>query len=317
MQDTRPDHAAAPAIALELVGPACRRDMPAVSEWSASEYRCPGCSATYRIVGGVPRFVASDDYAHTFTFEWLRHRQTQLDAGPDGISERTFRHKTGLVPADVAGRLVLDAGCGMGRFAEVVSRWGGVCVGVDLSRAVEAAAENIGTRPNVFLAQADLRRLPFRDETFDVIYSIGVLHHTPDCAASFRGLLRYLRPGGTIVVWLYAKDDSMWMRTADVYRRATIHMPPRLLYALSHLAVPMYYAYRIPVLGRGLRALLPLNAQPDPSWRVLDTFDWYSPRYQSKHTYPEVYRWFQDAGLQNIRVLDAPIALSGVKPRGA
>jgi SAM-dependent methyltransferase len=312
MQGLRSTHA--PAGAVELACPQCRRDIPPVVEWGATGYACERCGATYRVVGGVPRFVTSDDYAHTFTFEWLRHRQTQLDAGADGISERTFRQKTGLVPEDVAGRLVLDAGCGMGRFAEVVSRWGGTCVGVDLSRAVEAAAENIGTRPNVFLAQADLRRLPFRENMFDIIYSIGVLHHTPDCASSFRALLPYLAPGGTIVVWVYAQDDSLWMRTADLYRRATVRMPPRLLYSLSHLAVPMYYAYRIPIVGRGLRAVLPLNARPQAAWRILDTFDWYSPRYQSKHTYPEVYRWFHDAGLERIRLLDESVAVSGVKP---
>jgi len=43
----------------------------------------------------------------------------------------------------------------------------------------------------------------------------------------------------------------------------------------------------------------------DPKWRVLDTFDWYSPWYQSKHTYEQVFRWFEGCGLEDLRVIEA------------
>jgi hypothetical protein len=48
--------------------------------------------------------------------------------------------------------------------------------------------------------------------------------------------------------------------------------------------------------------------------RVLDTFDWYSPKYQSKHTYEQVFRWFEDCGLDSLRVLHTPVAVRGRKP---
>ncbi len=63
-----------------------------------------------------------------------------------------------------------------------------------------------------------------------------------------------------------------------------------------------------------LRYLLPVSNHPDWRWRVLDTFDWYSPRYQSKHTYEEVFRWFESEGLISNRVLGYPIGVSGEKP---
>lgn len=252
-------------------------------------------------------------YVDNFSFEWLRHRRTQLDAGPGGESERTFRQKTGLGPEDVRGKLVLDAGCGMGRFAEVVSRWGAQVVAVDLSRAVEAARENLAGRDNVLICQADVRRLPFREGQFDFIYSIGVLHHTPDCEQAFRGLVRYLAPGGTIVIWLYEADGRFWERCSHFYRRLTVRMPPRLLHRLCYAAVPAYYLFRIPVIGRLLWTVLPMSQHPHPEWRVLDTFDWYSPRYQSKHTYPEVEGWFQSEGLTDIKRLQTPVAVSGIK----
>ena len=53
---------------------------------------------------------------------------------------------------------------------------------------------------------------------------------------------------------------------------------------------------------------------PEYDSRVLDTFDWYSPRYQSKHTYPEVSRWFREAGLERVEPLDPETAVRGRKP---
>ena len=53
---------------------------------------------------------------------------------------------------------------------------------------------------------------------------------------------------------------------------------------------------------------------PDRRWRILDTFDWYSPWYQSKHTYEEVFRWFESCGLQDLRVIEQPIAVQGRRP---
>ena len=301
---------------LALVCPRCRLELPPLEAWTAERVACRGCGAGYRIEGGIPRFVESDGYAANFSFEWLRYRTTQLDGAEGGESERTFRQKTGLRPEDVRGKRILDAGCGMGRFAEVVSRWGGRVVAVDLSRAVEAARANLSGRDNVLVMQADLSRLPFPEGSFDLIYSLGVLHHTPDCERAFRTLTRYLAPGGTMALWVYAQDGGRWMRCSDFYRRFTVGMSPRLLHRLCTVAVPLYYLVKLPLVGRLIWTLAPISVHPDPAWRVLDTFDWYSPRYQSKHTYPEVYRWFQSEGLERINVFDVPVALSGVKPRG-
>src|SRR6476660_3464305 len=136
--------------------------------------RC-ACGA-YPIDNYVPRF-AGDRYATNFGRQWNLFRRTQLDRLAQDNSETRFASEIGFRLQEVAGRMVLDAGCGMGRFADVVSRWGGTVVGIDLSTAVEAAYENIGRRPNVHLLQADISQLPFPEGTFEYIYSIGVLHH--------------------------------------------------------------------------------------------------------------------------------------------
>jgi SAM-dependent methyltransferase len=291
----------------------CGVPLPAESSWESSGTRCSGCGTAIPVIRGIPRFVASDAYTESFSFEWNRHRQTQLDDLTSRESEATFREKTGLTPEQVAGLLVLDVGCGMGRFTDVVERWGGRVIGVDLSLAVEAAFANLGDRANVRVLQADLFHLPFRPGTFDIVYSLGVLHHTPDCEKATREILRFVRPGGRACVWVYGVMGP-WERFARLYRRMTVKMPKRLLYAVCHIAIPRYHVGRLPVVGPFLRTVLPVTRHPNPDWRVLDTFDWYSPKYQSLHTFPEVYRWFRSEGFVDIELRDAAVAIAGTRP---
>lgn len=274
--------------------------------------RCP-CGVFVPVRGGVPRFVPADFEVSSFSFQWLRHRRTQLDSDVSRESEKNFFAKTLFSPEEIAGKKVLDAGCGTGRFMDVALRNGALCVGIDLSFAVEAAYENLGSHPDAHILQADLRTLPFGDRFFDFIYSIGVLHHTPDCRASFLSLVRLLKPGGRISIWVYSLD-AFRSSMSDHYRRVTNRLPPRFLYALCHVAVPYYYLTRIPIIGSSLYRILPISLHPLWRWRVLDTFDWYSPRYQSKHTYPEVFEWFREAGLTDVEIADPPVTVSGRKP---
>jgi len=266
----------------------------------------------FEITGGVPRFVDSELYAQNFGFEWNVHSLTQLDNARSDESERTFRAKTGFAPEDLHGKRVLDVGCGMGRFSDVAARWGATVVGIDLSTAVDAAQRNIGSRPNVHIAQANIFELPLRAETFDFIFSIGVLHHTPNTRAAFDKLPRLLRNGGRIAIWLYEKHPLKW-RFSDLYRRFTPRLPKRVLYRLSYGAIPLYFTYKIPIVGLAIHWVLPAGDHPKSTWRVLDTFDWYSPQYQWKHSYGEVLGWFEEHDLTDVRVLDVPVAIQGTR----
>ncbi|HMF61124.1 MAG TPA: methyltransferase domain-containing protein, partial [Vicinamibacterales bacterium] len=172
--------------------PACRNDFAlevssgdatAVAEGTLT---CTACEASYPILRGVPRFVGNDGYVGTFSYEWNKWSRVQFDPANGGReSEDTFTEKTGFTPDDLRGKLVLDVGCGAGRFLEIASRWGARTIGVDFSFAVEASQANLGDRPNVDVIQADVFHLPFRDDIFDRIFSIGVLHHTRDTREAF------------------------------------------------------------------------------------------------------------------------------------
>jgi len=281
---------------------------------------CAGCGRQYPLEKGIVRFVDTQHYAGSFGFQWQLYARTQLDDTTSQRSERAFRRRTGFRPEDLAGKLVLDVGCGMGRFAEVATRWGAHVVGIDLSLASEVAAKNLADR-TATIFQADVFKLPFAPNSFDYIYSIGVLHHTPNSEQAFKALPPLLKPGGKIAIWLYSSYNP-WYRMSDVYRNVTKRMKPQTLHKFCRLVVPLYGLHqglkKIPLFGKlasgSLAWLIPMSHNQNPTWRVLDTFDWYSPWYQSKHTYEEVFRWFEDCGLQNLKVIEQPIAVQGTRP---
>jgi hypothetical protein len=139
--------------------------------------------------------------------------------------------------------------------------------------------------------------------------------------AGFQGLTRLTEAGGRIAIWLYSGYNK-WYRMSDLYRKVTRRMSPKTVYRLAHIAVPMYGVHQflcsIPLVGKPIsgmmKYLLPMSFHPDPRIRVLDTLDWYSPWYQSKHTYEEVFRWFEDCGLRDLRVILQSIAVQGQRP---
>jgi SAM-dependent methyltransferase len=219
--------------------------------------------------------------------------------------------------------MVLDAGCGMGRFADVVSRWGGTVVGIDLSTAVEAAYENIGRRPNVHLLQADISQLPFPEGTFEYIYSIGVLHHTPDPPYFFSRLVPLLKPGGIIAVCVYSREvGRMALAKRHGYRAVFRALPQSMLLPLSRWFGSVGYRLAHTAILRHIVGLLPAVVYPDQpqEWSELDTFDWLSPTYEFRYTRKEVSGWFRQAGLHDVRVTDNTpgwVCVTGSAPSGA
>jgi SAM-dependent methyltransferase len=271
---------------------------------------------TFPVTRGVPRFVATDSYTRSFSYEWNRFRKTQLDSQTGRTDTRDRLQASLSFPLEeLRGKLVLDAGCGMGRFAEIVHRYGGEYVGVDYSFAIDAAQANAGHLNGVHFVQADLFHLPFADEVFDVVMSLGVLHHTPDPRRAFASLPRVLKPGGRLTVTVYDAGNKVYVANSRFWRRFSTRLPKRALHALSYAAAPLYYLWTLPGLGWLLRSAAFISLERDWRWRVLDTFDWYSPRYMSWHTHYEVFGWFKENGFEQVEVLAPSISQIGVKSR--
>ena len=312
---------------------AAPEDDPSVRGWASwlePLLACPTCNGDLRrsggtlacssghtvpIVGEIARFTPPTSYADSFGFEWTTFATEQLDDDDRHESEEALTAKTGLTEADVRDRLVLDAGCGKGRFADVLARWGARVIGADLSRAVESAAANVRDRHHAAFVQADLRALPFRPRSFDVIVSVGVLHHTPSTYGTLRRLVPLLKPGGTCAIWVYSRTLQVQIGS-ELLRPVTRRLAPDRLLGLIEVVVPRMWSLkqRFGRAGPFIDAILPTSNHPDPRWRVLDTFDWYSPRYQWKHTYAEVERWFRTLGFRDVRRLQIPVSVRGTAP---
>ena len=111
---------------------------------------------------------------------------------------------------DFAGARLLEVGCGMGTDLLQFARGGAKVTGVDLTpRSIEISQQHLavyGERGD--FAISDGENLPFADESFDVVYSNGVLHHTPDTAGAVREVHRVVRPGGQAKVMLYHRGSA-------------------------------------------------------------------------------------------------------------
>ena len=303
-----------PACKVSLSLAVKSRDKEEIKEGSLS---C-SCGKKYQISNFIPRFVETDDYLKSFSFEWRIHRKTQLDSANkkssmDNIAESIFRSRLNFTLSELKDKLVLDAGCGMGRYAEVASNFGAIVVGIDASFAIDSAFENIGRRSNVHLVQADIFNLPFAKETFNFIYSFGVLHHTPDCEKAFKQLPPLLKKDSSISIFVYSQYNKAIVYTSAFWRFFTTRLPKRVLYFLCYISVPLYFIYKIPVLGNIGKMLFNIPMIPHWRWRVLDTFDWYSPKYQSKHTHAEVFNWFKNSGLSDINIPEGEVSMIGRK----
>jgi SAM-dependent methyltransferase len=293
---------------------ACLEPDTAADPIDSGRMRCAN-DHTFSIVRGVPRFVQQDAYTQSFSYEWQQFRQTQLDSRTGRTDTRDRLQASLNFPLnELHGKLVLDAGCGMGRFAEIVHQFGGEYVGLDYSFAIDAAQRNVGHLPGVHLIQANIFELPFANDVFDVVMSLGVLHHTPDPRRAFAALPRVLKPGGSLTITVYDAGNKVYVANSRFWRRYSTRLPRRILHVLSYAAAPLYYLWTLPVIGWVFRSVAFISLERDWRWRVLDTFDWYSPKYQSWHTHHEVFGWFKENGLEQIEVLAPSVSQIGKKP---
>ena len=154
--------------------------------------------------------------------------------------------------------------------------------------------------PNVAIVQADLTDLPLRPEAFDLVFSIGVLHHSPETKRGFESIARMVKPGGRLSVWLYRRNTWPQEVLNDALRWIARKLPRPMLLRLCQAAAVVG---AVPVINQTLNKVA--NFSNHPCWenRVCDNFDWYSPEYQHHHTVSEVVSWFDNCGFQEIQEL--------------
>jgi SAM-dependent methyltransferase len=303
-----------PRFVAILCCPSCRGDL---AQPDAGSLLCSRCSESYVVRDGIPRFVPAENYASNFGLQWNLFRRTQLDSfSGHPISRQRFLRYTGWTEEDMRGALVLDVGCGAGRFTEIALSLGARVVALDYSSAVDACRRNHDGVEALSVVQADIYRMPFKDGVFDRVYCFGVLQHTPDVEKSFLALPAVLKGGGAIAVDVYPKlwTDALWPKYW--LRHLTKRLSPETLFERVRTAVRWFWPVslavgRIPVIGRKLRYLIPivnyegvypLSPQQLKDWAVLDTFDMLAPAYDQPQSAEALHAWFQSAGLEDVNI---------------
>ena len=323
---------------------------------------CCGCGATFPVSGGIPRLLpvgaggekgsagspAPETGPHrtaaTFGYEFSRFSQPNREDNrmlffrKTGIDPDFYRHvkfsRNGDSVIDsppgyrpdgglLSGKWALDLGCGMGRFADVARDYAREVVGLDMSLAVDTAQSRYGQYRNVHFIQGDILSPPLRRESFDFVYSLGVLHHTSSTWLGFQKAASLCRPGGHLAVWVYPPgywNGAIRGGVAKTLRLFTKRLSPRQLHAFCALLYPLG-ALQLRLATRKWSKLLGslFFLVPVPRDQVRGRvdlgviYDYYSPHYVWTHTSEEVFEWYLESGFDDVRILPVETALIGRK----
>ena len=293
--------------------------------------------------------------ARTFGYEWNTYKTTSpeediltffwLTGADPGLRQRlpltdvftyypTAAEVADIDPRRLQGASVLEVGCGMGKYLKVVAEHARTVIGLDLSDALVRARRETAGRKNVHLVQGDILTPPLRPETIDFVYSVGVLHHTPDARQAFLRSAALVKPGGSLAVWLYPKDVDpgpyarrvRWIQD-DVLRPITCRLPLPLLrgfaavlgrltfvrdrWAERYRASGSRLAYRVAMTAGALA----VGQHKDPEIAAFLNFDWYSPQYRSYHSEDELRSWYEQAGFEPADILTQRVSAIGRRPQ--
>ena len=230
-------------------------------------------------------------------------------------------------PDDLQDKVVLDAGCGAGRFAEI----GALVVCIDFFSSVLATQQNLGYKKGVLILQADINNLSLARESFDYVYSLGVLRHTLNPEHSFKALPEFLRPDGRFCVDFYEKSWRSLLHPKYWLRQFTTRMSNKII---LQILIPILYPVGRPItthpMGSKLRKIFPIAdpiyfyedgyGKTNLSYKarlhlsLLDTHDWVTPRHDKSQTRRTVFEWAVDSQLKQIEVENAGhLVVRGVK----
>lgn len=233
----------------------CKRDLQLIDydnegEISIGKLKCINCNEIYSITDGVPIFTKSDPNqkvkltAQNFAYSWQKFSRINKDF----YYKQFFDWINPIDENFMKGKLVLDAGCGKGHHLLMISPYVKEAVGVDISDSVFIAYNNIKHLSNIHIIKADLNDLPLKDEIFDYIYSVGVIHHTESPKTTAENLYKKIKKNGVMSLWVYGKENNWWIIyfVDPVRKLITSIFPPAVIYLISlFLAVFLFLVLKL------------------------------------------------------------------------
>jgi len=265
---------------------------PACAGALAPDWSCRACGSQFDVPDGIPDLRLPGD-ARTDAVRRFYERAPFPGYPPrdslQALRARAERSEFArlidrAIPGDAR---IVEVGCGTGQMCVYLARADRVVIGADLTRASlrlgAAAAARFGL-DRVLFVETDLQRAGLKAGSFDVVYSAGVLHHTPDPRASFAHLAKLARPGGVIVLGLY---------------NAFARIPSRLRRLAGRLS-----GFRVIPFDPVLR-----DRAREPERREAWLRDQYQHPEEHRHTLAEVQEWFTENRVEYLRAY--PSAMLG------
>ena len=268
------------------------------------------------IIDDIPRFVNEGSYASLFGDQWKQYKKTQLDSYTGSpISETRLDRCLGEMKDSLRGKIVLEAGCGAGRFTEILLKKGASLVSSDLSSAVEVNIENFPISDKHIVIQADINDMPYADETFDVVICLGVIQHTPSPEETITNLFKLVKKGGTLIIDNYKFDRSYALRLAVFYRYYLRNKPSDVTIPYTKRLVKKYLPWHKRFADKKiLRMLLnrispvvsyyqvfpQLNEQQQQEWALLDTHDSLTDWHKNFRNKKQIYQALKKLGAVDI-----------------
>jgi SAM-dependent methyltransferase len=233
-----------------------------------------------------------------FGYEW----NTYADILP--IYEEQFRRWTPhFKPEDWRGKTFLDVGCGMGRNSYWPLSYGAAAsVSADIDdRSLAAASRNLAKFPHADILRCSAYDLAF-ENSFDIVFSIGVIHHLDAPARALARMEEAAKPGGQVAIWVYGKENNEWLISfLDPLRNALFSKMP--VSAVHHLSLyPAAMLFLLLRLGIRPIAYFRLIAQFGFGHLRSIVFDQMLPRIAHYWSRDEVAALMQTAGLQDVQI---------------
>ena len=218
------------------------------------------------------------------------------------VHEEQFRRWTAPLPPDAwKGQDILDVGCGIGRNTYWPMLWGvRSALAIDLDeRSLAAARRNLASFPDARVERRSAYEIG-EENRFDIVYSIGVIHHLDDPLAAVKQMVGAAKPGGVVLIWLYGRENNDWLiRWFNPLRQALFAKAPLgLVYALAiPLATVLWIALRIfPFRLEYFRLIRRFSFRH----LLAIVFDHMIPRIAHYYTQAEALNLLRDAGLEGV-----------------
>lgn len=208
-----------------------------------------------------------------------------------------------LGPDDFRGKRILDAGCGTGRNSWWPLQYSAAeVVAFDVDpRTVAVARKNLAARTNAKVLERSIYDLEFSNE-FDLAFSIGVIHHLADPRRAIARLVEAVRPGGTVLIWVYGKAGYAWVKKLiNLLRTVTSRMPLGLLRWLTYPFSLLFYLYiKLPHRHPYLKRMRPASF-----WHLHSiVFDQLLPEIANYWTADEAKSLFDGLPIENVAAYD-------------